>query len=195
MSACRNIQGIIEVYFHFLCFTDIEKVRIVSWNKGFNLFCVYNKMVTRGLATQGVRPSAGVILTFFSPPEHTWTFHTLVYSAVIVFHEFRLLIFLLITHMKPLITSDINEIRHLNWRIFDGTYCTVIYETIRDIFYVLYMKLTAKLTHWGRDKMAAIFQTTFSNAFSWVKMYEFRLRFHWSLFPRVQLTICQHWFR
>ena len=45
------------------------------------------------------------------------------------------------------------------------------------------------------DKMAAIFQTTFSNAFSWMKMYEFRLRFHWSLFPRVQLTIFQHLFR
>ena len=34
------------------------------------------------------------------------------------------------------------------------------------------------LTHWSRDKMAAIFQTTFSKAFSWMKMYEFRLRFH-----------------
>ena len=42
--------------------------------------------------------------------------------------------------------------------------------------------------------MAAIFQTTFSNAFSWMKMYEFRLKFHWSLFPRVELTIFQHWF-
>ena len=30
------------------------------------------------------------------------------------------------------------------------------------------------LTHWGRDKMAAIFQTTFSNAFSWMKMHKFR---------------------
>ena len=28
------------------------------------------------------------------------------------------------------------------------------------------------LTHWGRDKMAAIFQTTFSNAFSWMKIYK-----------------------
>ena len=37
------------------------------------------------------------------------------------------------------------------------------------------------LTHWGRDKMAAIFQTTVSNGFSWMKMYEFRLKFHWSL--------------
>ena len=51
------------------------------------------------------------------------------------------------------------------------------------------------LTHWGRDKIAAISQTTFSNAFSWMKMFEFRLKFHWSLFLRVQLIISQHWFR
>ena len=51
------------------------------------------------------------------------------------------------------------------------------------------------LTHWGRDNMAAIFQTTFSNRFSWKKMYEFWLTFHWSLFLGVQLTIFQHWFR
>ena len=51
------------------------------------------------------------------------------------------------------------------------------------------------LTHWGRDKMDAISQTTFSSAFSWMKMHEFRLRFHWSLFLRFKLTIFQHWFR
>ena len=51
------------------------------------------------------------------------------------------------------------------------------------------------LTHWGRDKMADIFQRTFSNAFSWMNMYELRFRFLWSLFPRVQLTISKHWFR
>ena len=50
------------------------------------------------------------------------------------------------------------------------------------------------LTHWGRDKMAVVFQTTFSNAFSWMKMYEFPLRFHWSLFLRFELTIFQQWF-
>ena len=37
------------------------------------------------------------------------------------------------------------------------------------------------LTHWGRDKMAAISQKTSCNAFSWMTVYEFRLRFHWSL--------------
>ena len=45
------------------------------------------------------------------------------------------------------------------------------------------------LTHWGRDKMDAISQTTFSNAFSWMKMCEICLRFHWSLFLRFELTI------
>ena len=40
-------------------------------------------------------------------------------------------------------------------------------------------------------QMDAISQTTFSNAFSWMKMFEFRLK----LFPRVQLTIFHHWFR
>ena len=44
-------------------------------------------------------------------------------------------------------------------------------------------------------QMDAISQTPFSNAFSWMKMFEFRLKFHWNLFPRVQLTIFQHWFR
>ena len=44
------------------------------------------------------------------------------------------------------------------------------------------------VTHCGRDKMDAISQTTFSNAFSWMKIFEFLFKFHWSLFLRVQLT-------
>ena len=52
-----------------------------------------------------------------------------------------------------------------------------------------------ELTHWGRDKRAAISQMTLSNTFSWMKMLEFRFEFHWSLFLRVKLTIFQHWFR
>ena len=50
------------------------------------------------------------------------------------------------------------------------------------------------LTHWGPNKMVAI-SHTFSNAFFCVKMGEFCLRFHWSLFLRFELTILQHWFR
>ena len=39
------------------------------------------------------------------------------------------------------------------------------------------------------------FWTTFSNAFYWMKMFELRLKFHWSTYLRVQLTIPQQWFR
>ena len=56
----------------------------------------------------------------------------------------------------------------------------------------------SSLTYWGWDKMAEIFQTTFSFTFSWMKMLQFRLKFLWSLFhmfQRVQLTIFQYWFR
>ena len=35
-------------------------------------------------------------------------------------------------------------------------------------------------------------QTIYSNVFSCMKMFEFRLGFCWSLFPRFQLTINQH---
>ena len=35
---------------------------------------------------------------------------------------------------------------------------------------------TTSLTHWGRDKMADISQTTFSNVFSSMWMFEFRLK-------------------
>ena len=41
------------------------------------------------------------------------------------------------------------------------------------------------LTYWGRVNIDAISQTKLSNAFSWIKMLEFRLIFHWSLFLRV----------
>ena len=37
-------------------------------------------------------------------------------------------------------------------------------------------------TYWDRDEMDAISQTTLSKAFSWMKMLEFRLKIHWSLF-------------
>ena len=39
------------------------------------------------------------------------------------------------------------------------------------------------------SKMDAKFLTTFSNAFSWMTICKFRLRFHWSLFPVVKLAI------
>ena len=43
--------------------------------------------------------------------------------------------------------------------------------------------------------MAAILQMTFSSSFSWITIAVFWLEFHWNLFPHVQLTISQYWFR
>ena len=60
--------------------------------------------------------------------------------------------------------------------------------------WVNYLFPTLK-TQRGQDKMAAISQTTLSNAFSWMKMLELGLKFHWSLFRMVKLTIFQHLFR
>ena len=51
------------------------------------------------------------------------------------------------------------------------------------------------LTHLPLNKMATISQMIFSDAFWWMKNFVFWLKFHWSLFLRVQLTINQHWFR
>ena len=44
------------------------------------------------------------------------------------------------------------------------------------------------LTHLPLDKMAAVSQTIFSDAWSWMKSFVFWLKFHWSLFLRVQLV-------
>ena len=49
---------------------------------------------------------------------------------------------------------------------------------------VLYTITFTCITHWGRDKMDAISQKTFSCAISWMKMYEFRLKFHLECFPK-----------
>ena len=51
------------------------------------------------------------------------------------------------------------------------------------------------LIHWDRDKMTAIFLPTFWKAFSWIKMLELRLTFHWILFLMIHLIISQYWFR
>ena len=45
------------------------------------------------------------------------------------------------------------------------------------IFRDLCTFIESKLKHWGRDKMAGIFQTTFSNTFSWIKIMHFYKNF------------------
>ena len=82
----------------------------------------------------------------------------------------------------------------IHWHTVNNT--TVVFRRLKaDALVYFVCNHRQYLTSWGRGKMTAVSQTTLSNAFSWVKMLEFRLRFHWSLFLRVQLTIIQHWFR
>ena len=55
-------------------------------------------------------------------------------------------------------------------------------------------------THRSICKMAYILPTTFSNAFSWLKISKLQIKFHWNLFFRcpinnnVQLIITEHYF-
>ena len=52
-----------------------------------------------------------------------------------------------------------------------------------------------QMNHLPRDKLAAISQTRNSGAFLWLQNFVFWIKFHWSLFVRVQLTITQRWLR
>ena len=58
--------------------------------------------------------------------------------------------------------------RHSPTRTIPYAQCEWVFFT--DLTTTVYLK------HWGGDKMPGIFQTTFSNAFSWLKIYEFRLK-------------------
>ena len=60
------------------------------------------------------------------------------------------------------------------WYAYDCERCMIVMEIMT------ILAKSATLIHWGRDKIDAISQTIFPNAFSWMKMFEFRLKFHWS---------------
>ena len=59
----------------------------------------------------------------------------------------------------------------------------VQYRGIQDD--MLRLHIWIQITRLPLDKMDAISQTTFSNAFSWMEKLDFWLKFHWSLFLRV----------
>ena len=73
--------------------------------------------------------------------------------------------------------------------IKEGVYCTSAGE-LRTQLLIDYGFNTLRLR-----QIVAILQMTISNAFSWLKMYEFWLRFQWSLFLKFELIIFHHWFR
>ena len=59
----------------------------------------------------------------------------------------------------------------------------------------VYQSLWCRSNSSAPDKIAAILQAIFLSAFSLMKSVVFWWKFHWSLFPRVQLMITQHWSR
>ena len=102
-------------------------------------------------------------------------------------------------HIQAMTTFISIMICHINVCVLSltglGTYTNVCVLVISALHCIIEGKCYICLTHWGCDKMVAIFKTTFSNGFSWMRMYEFRLTFHWSLFLGVHGPLFQYWFR
>ena len=62
---------------------------------------------------------------------------------------------------------------------------TIIWVNVgQDVWRHIVLSGDNELTHWGRDKMAAIFRTTFSNGFSWMKMYELQTKIPLKFVPK-----------
>ena len=69
------------------------------------------------------------------------------------------------------------------------------FKPLAELFMTFFIWPGAHLIKNWLKFVPAILQITFSNAFAWMKMGDFQLKFHWRLFLRVQLTILQHWLR
>ena len=151
----------------------------------------------------------------------SWVIHMCVSEFRITHHWFRwwLVAWLVSSHYQNqcwnIVTCHSNLRNKLQWNFERSSYIfiqenafeNVIWKTaailscpqcveVLSMYHSMsyWQTYTQHLTHWGKDKMADISQT-FSNVFSWMKIYEFRLTFHWSLFLRVKATIFHHWFR
>ena len=90
---------------------------------------------------------------------------------------------------------------------FHGDHCSIVYLFMAFSWWWNPHKspFSIVIHLWGEPIRQCLFNTlrprqndkisqTFSNVFSWMKMYELRLIFHWSLYLRVKL-IFQHWCR
>ena len=74
---------------------------------------------------------------------------------------------------------NLNLRNKLQWNLKQNSYIFIQENASENIVCRMAAILSRgdELTHWGRDKMAAVFQTTLSNAFSWMKMLYFWLNF------------------
>ena len=111
--------------------------------------------------------------------------------------------FCLCVNMKNMILRIWTHQEQRNWQVVN-LLAWLEHNVMQNVYYILLLSHLSQhvgcrwpgtLTHWGWDEMNNISRTTFWNVFSSMKMFEFSFKFRWSLFPRVQLTIFQHWFR
>ena len=105
-----------------------------------------------------------------------WHGHQVPVEFIHIFHSHLMYTF------ASLLRRNMINLKPKSVRILCGKCGISVVENVRQSVPVV--DAIDLLTHWGRDKMTAISQTTFANAFSSMKMYEFRLKFHWSLFLR-----------
>ena len=89
--------------------------------------------------------------------------------------------------MKLLVTSKFKNWTDEVWEWLSN----VIPHLIMDV--IIYPCWSMLVTH-ERNERNANLQTTFANAFPSMKILVLWLKFHWSLFRRVRLTTCKHWF-
>ena len=77
-------------------------------------------------------------------------------------------------------------IKGVLWYSPESNFTVTAHAAVLHLKIILFKIIATRmsLTHWVRDKMAAIFQTTFSNAFCWMKMYEFRLKISLKFVPQ-----------
>ena len=121
------------------------------------------------LATHHNSNQPAIDLAWFPHRIEPWTLHVMTTTAL-----------LLHTHGQPACHVD----HYYDWAFHKSEY------------YSLHaMETICALNQLPLDLMAANSQTIFSDAFSWTKSFIFLLKFHWSLFLRVQLIITQHCFR
>ena len=78
-------------------------------------------------------------------------------------------------HAGKFVLVDINHTGNISFPSYDTI---IMYSIFPWIYQGKHMYQCLLLTHWGRDQMDAISQTTLSNVFPW-------LTFHWSLFLRI----------
>ena len=64
-----------------------------------------------------------------------------------------------------------------------------------ELYHINYITLIISHYHFEGDTKCRHFTDDIFKCIFFMKIFQFRLKFHWRMFPMDQLTTCQHWFR